>query len=488
LLNASGLQQIPFASLGLAPCFEVQFNGFAEVLLGGNQRPPLGRHRHVQTTRNEPLAVTLKYCMNRSHTPTMPSRRFLGKRLFTILRVFAMAAWRINYKTVMFRGLSLPRRRTGCSPMNCQNYFSLALAAAGIGLLTPAAPAQTAPATGPYKILHITQTNGTGGIDYVIADSEGRRAYVPRGNQIMVFDLDTYACVGAIPGTGGHGAVVDPKTHHGFSSSSPVSMFDAVTMTATKKITTQSSPDGIFFDPSTERAYILSHGVPQVTAIDAKDGSIVGTVDIGGAAEQAVSDLNGHLYICLEDKAAIAVVDDKTFKLTGTYSLQGKASGPAGLGIDTKNHILFAMCRPSTCVVLSADDGKILTTLPLAGSSDSGGFNPATMEAFSSHGNGTLTIIKENSPTSFEVEQNLQTKSGGKCSTLDTKTGHILVTAIEAAPADAAAPGNPPADAGGRGGRGGGGGGGRAGGGGGRAGGGRGGGGPGYLDLIFIGR
>jgi len=370
--------------------------------------------------------------------------------------------------------------------MNYQNYFSLALAAAGIGLLTPGAPAQTAPATGPYKILHITQTNGTGGIDYVIADSEGRRAYIPRGTQTMVFDLDTYACIGAIPGTGGHGAVVDPKTHHGFSSSNPVSMFDAVTMTATKKIQTASSPDGILFDPSSERVYILSHSTPQVTAIDAKDGTIIGTVDIGGAAEQAVSDLNGHLYVCIEDKAALAVIDSKTLKLTGTYSLQGKASTPAGLAIDVKNHILFAMCRPATCVILSADDGKIITTLPLAGGSDSGGFNPATMEAFSSHGNGTLTIIKENSPANFEVEQNLQTKSGGKCSTLDTKTGHILVSAIEAAPADAAAPGAP-ADAGGRGRRGGGGGG---GGGGGRAGGGggRGGGGSGYLDLIFIGR
>jgi DNA-binding beta-propeller fold protein YncE len=263
--------------------------------------------------------------------------------------------------------------------MNYQNCLSLVLAAAGISLLTSAAPAQTAPSAGPYKILNITQTNGTGGIDYVIADSDDRRVYVPRGNQIMVFDLDTYKCVGAIPETGGHGAVVDPKTHHGFSSSSPVSMFDSVTMQPIKKITTQSGPDGIFFDPSTERVYILSHGAPQVTAIDAKDGSIVGTVNIGGAAEQAVSDLNGHLYVCLEDKSAIAVVDDKTFKLTGTYSLQGKASSPAGLAIDAKNHILFAMCRPSTCVVLSADDGKILTTLPLAGGSDSGGFNPATM-------------------------------------------------------------------------------------------------------------
>jgi len=201
----------------------------------------------------------------------------------------------------------------------------------------------------------------------------------------------------------------------------------------------------------------------------------VGSIDIGGAAEQAVSDLNGHVYVCLEDKAAVGVVDANTLKLTATYPLQGKASAPAGLGIDIKNHILFAMCRnPATCVIMSADDGKIITTLPLAGGSDSGGFNPDTMEAFSSHGNGTLSIIKETSPTTFEVEQTVQTKPGGKCSTLDTKTGHILVSAIEPLPAPAVAAGAPPAPtptnapAGGqrRGGRGG----------------------PGILELIVVGK
>jgi len=366
--------------------------------------------------------------------------------------------------------------------MKHQNYFSTLLMAAGIGCLTSGIPAQTALGADPYKILHITQTNGTGGIDYVIADSEGRRAYIPRGNQIMVFNLDTYECIGAIPGTGGRGAVVDPKTHHGFSSSSPVSMFDSLTLESIKKIPVPTSPDGILFEPATEKVYIFGHSTPQITVIDPKDGTVVSSIDIGGAAEQAVSDLKGHVYVCLEDKAALAVVDANTLKLTGTYSLEGKASQPAGLAIDRKNHILFAMCRPATCVILSADDGKIITTLPLAGGSDNGGFNPDTMEAFSSHGNGTLTIIKENSPASFEVVTNLTTKPGAKCCTLDTKTGHILLNAIEAAPAaataDAAAPATPPpadqpgADARGR--RGG------------RGFGGRGG--PGLLDLIVVGR
>ena len=362
--------------------------------------------------------------------------------------------------------------------MKLHNYFASSLVAVGAVLATTCISTQTASAADPYKILHTTQTNGTGGIDYVIADSTDRRAYIPRGSQIFVFNLDTYECLGAIPGTGGHGAVVDPKTQHGFSSSRPISMFDAQTMQPIKKIDVPTGPDGILFEPATEKVYILGHSTPEISVIDPKDGTVVGSIDIGGAAEQAVSDLNGHVYVCLEDKAAIGVVDTKTLKLTGTYPLQGKATTPAGLAIDVKNHILFAMCRqPATCVIMSADDGKIITTLPLAGGSDSGGFNPDTMEAFSSHGNGTLSIIKETSPTTFEVEQTVQTKSGGKCSTLDTKTGHILVSAIEAAPAPATAEAAPPAapatnqPAGRRGG-----------------GGGRGGGGPGLLDLIVIGR
>lgn len=351
--------------------------------------------------------------------------------------------------------------------MNLHKIFATCLVASGAALGTTSIQAQPAAAADPYKILHITQTNGTGGIDYVIADSTDRRAYIPRGNQIMVFDLDTYECLGAIPGTGGHGAVVDPKTQHGFSSSSPVSMFDAKTMQLIKKISVPTGPDGIMFEPATEKVYILGHSNPEITVIDPTDGTVAGSIDIGGAAEQAVSDLNGHVYVCLEDKAAIGVVDTKTLKLTGTYPLQGKASTPAGLGIDRKNHILFAMCRPATCVIMSADDGKIITTLPLAGGSDSGGFNQDTMEAFSSHGNGTLSIIKETSPTTFEVEQTVQTKQGGKCSTLDTKTGHILVSAIEAAPAPASTGTNaPPAFGQRRGGRGG----------------------PGLLDLIVIGK
>ncbi len=362
--------------------------------------------------------------------------------------------------------------------MNCQNYLSRIFCLTGIGISAWVASSRAASAAEPYKIVKTTQTMGTGGIDYVYADNDGRRLYVPRGNQILAFDLDTLQPAGSLTNTGGHGVAVDPKTHHGFSSSSPVSMFDTKTLELIKKIDVQGRPDGILFEPLTERVYVLSHSQPNATLLDPKDGSIVGTIDLGGSPEQAASDEQGHLYVDLEDKDSIAVVDVKTLKVTAHYDLAGKGGGPGGLGLDVKNHILCAMCHePATCVVLSADDGKILATLPIGSGTDGGGFNPATMEAFSSQRDGTLTIIKENSPTSFEVEQTVQTKQGAKTCTLDTKNNQIVLIAVERtpAPAGAAAPApNAPANAdrpaggqrGGRGNRGG----------------------PGLLDIVVVGR
>jgi hypothetical protein len=125
-------------------------------------------------------------------------------------------------------------------------------------------------------------------------------------------------------------------------------------------------------------------------------------------------------------------VDVNSLKVSGQYDISGKGGGPAGLGLDAKNRILFAMCRnPATCVILNADDGKIITTLPIGNGSDGGGFNPATGEAFSSQRDGTLTIIKENSPTSFEVEQTLQIKQGAKTCTLDRKNNQIVLITLE---------------------------------------------------------
>ncbi len=321
------------------------------------------------------------------------------------------------------------------------------LLAAGFTVILSLVMAAHAPADDGYKIVKKEKVGGTGGFDYVYADSDGRKLYVPRSvsrteGRVDVYDLDTLAAAGSIAGTVGvHGVAVDPKSGHGFSSSGPVVMFDTKTFATIKTIDVQGRPDAILFEPYKEQIYVLSHADPNVTVLDAKDGSIVGTIDLGGEPEQGQSDGAGHAYINLENKNQIAVVDTAAMKVTAHYDLPDKVEGPSGLGFDVKNHILFSYCHePAVCVVMNADDGKILATLPIGNGVDSGAFNPATMEAFSSQGDGTLTVIKENSPTSFEVEQTVKTMRGAKTCTLDTKTGKVLeITAEYVAPATQAA-------------------------------------------------
>jgi DNA-binding beta-propeller fold protein YncE len=309
---------------------------------------------------------------------------------------------------------------------------------------------------GPYKILKTAKVGGAGGFDYVYADSAGRRLYIPRtgtGARITVFDLDTLESAGEISNANARGAAVDPKSGHGFGSSKPVAMWDSKTLAPIKTIDVEGGPDGILFDPFNSRVWIFSHRAPNATVINAADGSIAGTVDLGGAPEQAASDGKGHLYVDIEDKANIAVVDAKTMAVTAHYDLAGKGGTCAGLAMDVKNNILFAACRnPQTMVILNAGDGKILETLPIGQGTDGAVFNPNTMEAFSSQRDGTLTIVKENSPTSFAVEQNLQTMVGAKTLTLDSKTNRIFLMSVEyAAPAATPAPAPEPGGRGGRG-------------------------------------
>jgi hypothetical protein len=305
---------------------------------------------------------------------------------------------------------------------------------------------------GPYKVLKTAKVGGDGGFDYVYADSAGRRLYVPRTGpspRITVFNLDTLESAGEIPATSARGAAVSTKSNRGFGSSKPLAMWDSKTIKPIKTIDVEGGPDGILYDPFNDRVWVFSHRAPNATVINAADGAVVGTVDLGGAPEQAATDGKGRIYVDIEDKDNIAVVDAKTLTVAAHYDLQGKGGTCAGLALDVKNQILFASCRkPQMMVILSATDGKIITALPIGAGSDGAVFNPNTMEAFSSQGDGTLTIVKENSPTSFEVEQTLQTMRSAKTLTLDSKTNRVLLIAAEFGP-----PPNPP-PAGGRGGRG----------------------------------
>ena len=332
--------------------------------------------------------------------------------------------------------------------------------------------AQQPSTTGPYRILKTARVGGEGGWDYIYADAVGRRLYIPRRgiaavaatdaqpaaaavpSRLSIYDLDTLKLIKELDGVGGNGAAVDSKSGHGFTSSRPVSMFDTKTMTLLKTIDVGTAqPDGIVFDAFNDRVYVFSHPTKNAVVIDSRDGTVVGTIDLGGVPEQGVPDGKGMLYVVMQDaEGSVTAVDVKTMKATAHYPLGDKGSCN-GLALDGKNNVLFAACARSgnplaqqpIMVILSALDGRILANLPLAGGSDGAVFNPATMEAFSTHGNGTMTVVKENSPTSFEVEQNLQTMNFARTVTFDSKTQHLLTMSVERGPAP------PPPPNGGRG-------------------------------------
>jgi DNA-binding beta-propeller fold protein YncE len=338
--------------------------------------------------------------------------------------------------------------------------YSLALAissiVAQIAVVTPVRAESNAPGQ-PYSVIRTDRVGGLGGWDYVTADSDNRLLYVPRGDRVTIFNIDTLAPVGVIAGTNSvHGVAIDPVSHHAFSSSQPVLMWDTGTLAVTRVIPVDGRPDGILFEPATDRVYVLSHRAPNVTVLDAKTGAIVGTIDLGGAPEEAASDGRGRVYIDIEDKDNVAVVDARSLLVTAHYGLGGRGGGPGALALDAQNHILFSYCHdPAAAVIMDANDGRILGALPIGKGVDAAEFNPATGEAFSSQGDGTLTVIKESGASDFAVEQTVATKTGARTSTLDAKTGHIFLITADRVPvptgptpiptAAAPAPGTPAA-------------------------------------------
>jgi len=231
--------------------------------------------------------------------------------------------------------------------------------------------------------------------------------------------------VGEIADVSGQGTTVDPQSGHGFVSGKPVTMFDTKTMKVIKPIDVgEARPDGIVFDASNQRVYVFSHPTKDATVINEKDGTVLGTIDLGGTPEQGVVDGKGMLYVVMQEaEGSVTAVDVKTMKATGHFPFGDKGDRCNGLALDVKNGVLFAACGASgnpadrmkpAKVILSAKDGHVLTTLPLAGASDGAAFNPTTMEAFSAHGSSTLTVVRDTSPTTFQVEENLDTMNGAR--------------------------------------------------------------------------
>jgi YVTN family beta-propeller protein len=288
-----------------------------------------------------------------------------------------------------------------------------------------------------YKVTQKITLGGEGGWDYLTIDPQTHRLYISRSSHVMVVDVDSGKVVGDIPNTTGvHGIAIVPELHKGFTSNgrdNSVSVFDLKTLAVTDKIVVGKNPDAIIYDPASKLVFTCNGTSHDTTAIDPKSETVKGTIALDGRPESAVADESGHVYINLEDKNMIAAIDSRKLKLEARWPL-GSGEEPTGLAMDRKHRRLFSGCSNKLMVVMDADNGRVVASLPIGDGVDSTAFDPSSQFAFSSNGEGTLTVIHEETPEKFTVVENVVTQRGARTMTLDPKTHKIFLDTAEFGP------------------------------------------------------
>jgi DNA-binding beta-propeller fold protein YncE len=325
-------------------------------------------------------------------------------------------------KVVLFAGLSL-----------------MFWAAAPIAAL--AAP--PAPDSG-YRLIKKVHLGGEGGWDYLMMDNAARRLYISHSTHVIVLDADTYEVVGDIPDTPGvHGVALAPEFGRGFTSdgqAAKVTIFDLKTLKKIGEAKTGEGPDGILYDPASKRVFTFNGRANSSTAIDAATGDVAGTIDLGGRPEFAVSDEAGHIYNNLEDKSEELEIDSRSLKILHRWPL-APCESPSGMAIDREHRRLFVGCHNEMMAVLDADTGHVIATVPIGRGVDANRFDPGTGLAFSSNGDGTLTVVREESPGKFSVVENVPTERGARTMALDLKTHRIFTVTAQFGPMPPPKPG-----------------------------------------------
>ena len=287
-------------------------------------------------------------------------------------------------------------------------------------------------AAGPlgYKLVKTVPIPGDGGWDYLTCDAEGRRVYVSHATKVEVIDADTGEIKGQVTDTPGiHGIAVAAEFGRGFTSngkSNAVSVFDLKTLKTTSTVPTGKGPDGIHYEPIKKRVYTFNGGGQSSTVIDAADAKVVGTVELGGRPESAASDDKGNVYVDLVDKNEVIKIDAEKLTVTSRWSV-APAKQPVSLAIDTKNGRLFVVCRSKEFVVLSTETGKVVATLPMGEGVDAGAFDPVAKLAYCSCGDGTVTIVGQESADKYTVVETLKTRKGARTMAFDLKTQRIYL-------------------------------------------------------------
>ncbi|HEY3025477.1 MAG TPA: hypothetical protein VGJ55_04910 [Pyrinomonadaceae bacterium] len=288
-----------------------------------------------------------------------------------------------------------------------------------------------------YHLIKKITLGGDGGWDYLNVDSSARRIYISRSTHVMVFDMETEKIVGDIPGTNGvHGIALVQDLGKGFTSNgrdNSVTVFDLKTLKVLKQIPVGKNPDAIMYDPASKLIFTCNGASHDATAIDPKIETVKGTIPLDGRPESAVSDEKGNIYINLEDKSMIAKIDAHKLIVEARWPL-APAEEPTGLAMDRQHHRLFAGCANKLMAVVDADKGSVVTTLPIGSGVDFAAFDSSNQMAFSSNGEGTLTVIHEDAPDKFSVVENVPTQRGARTMSLDPKTHKIFLVTAEFGP------------------------------------------------------
>jgi len=307
------------------------------------------------------------------------------------------------------------------------------LAVLATGLISLAAHAQT------YVMDKTIPLTGDAGYDYVSIDAANNHLFVSHGTMVNVVDLATDKQIAVINDMKGvHGIAVVNKSNRGFISdgrANAVVVFDLTTFKTLATIpVTANGPDGIIYDPYSDRVFCFNGESNNSSVIDPNTLKQVGTVDLGGGPEFAVSDGKGKIYNNLEDKNTLDVIDTKTLTVITKYPL-APCGGPTGIAMDGANNRLFTACRQNKGMsVVDASSGKVITTLPIGGGVDAVAYDPVTKLIFCSCGDGTTTIIKQQSADEYSVIQTLKTPVRAKTMALDLSTHKIYLSVADFEP------------------------------------------------------
>jgi YVTN family beta-propeller protein len=285
-----------------------------------------------------------------------------------------------------------------------------------------------------YQITKKIPIPGQGSWDYLTVDEGARRLYVSHGTQVEVLDLDSGAIVGKIENTQGvHGIAIAPDLGRGFVSdgqSSTVTIFDLKTLKMIADVPTGKKPDAIIYDPATSRVFAFNGGSNSATVIEAKDGKVAGTIGLGGGPEFAAADGNGYVYNNLEDESLVLKINSRTLKVEQRWPTAPCAS-PSSMAIDAANRRLFLGCRSKVMAVMNADTGQVITALPIGDHVDATAFDVETRLIFNSNGEGTVTVIRQDSPDKYSVVETVKTLPRAKTSALDPKTHRLFLSTAE---------------------------------------------------------